>query len=283
MQLIGIPFPAIILASIAFRNIARITAIQSVESTANNSLMTLSVLGVFAAAIVVYSLDFIRDIPKHIPIKPWWKMVAMFWLFLGLTLVFFVFWHAYGFINVGSFIVEVLPISKLIFAASIVLGIALYYLLKLKWFSKGVVLLPFIIALVIAFSINLFPVIFATEDIQYQILKIQLPLQLLVFWLNLLIVSYFEKEKDENQHTANIWKTNPKSGKWQLLFVLVTILTWILWNCLLFPVAVYAEMWVNLSVLILLSYALLALKPNWFKWNSVYRFYVDFVLLLFLY
>lgn len=283
VQLLGIPFPAIILASLAFKNITRVTAIQSAASPIHHSLMALSVLGVFAGAIIIYSADFLRDIPKAFQIKSWWRMVALFWLFLGATLLVFVFFHAYNLLYLNGIFIQVVPVKMMVIAICVLLGIAMYYLLKATKYTKGQVILPFVIALVISFSINLFPLMYSTNTLQYDILKMQLPIQLLVFWLNLLIVAYFEMEKDEQHSINNIWTLYPKLMKQQLYFVVITLLVWVVWNTKVFPVDIGADVWLNLSVLFLLSYLLMALKPNIFRWNSAYRFYVDLVLLLFLY
>jgi len=282
IQLLGIPIPAVVLTIILLKNNVPVFEVFQSYSTSENANIQLPIFGamfLFASTLVIYALDFLRDIAfwqkSGVQIPKFGKLLASGYVVLGFVVI------------VGLIITMIKNgESKMIlvgdglkgflngYTAAIIVLIGFFVIIKNSSLKFTAILTPTIIALVASMSVFA-PIylISGLEGFKWMNDFIQ-PIMsyLLLFIANVITVSFFEKEKDTEGNTQNIWNTHESLAK-AIVFVVPTlmiVLHWFFhWNIqqhsIFFVFAIYLFMYYF---------------PAFFKKASVYRIVIDLALLL---
>ena len=251
-------------------------------STSENANIQLPIFGamfLFASTLIVYALDFLRDIA-------FWEKSEMQTPKFGKLL-------AGGYVILGFVVIVGLVITmlkngdaKMIlvgdglkgylngYTSLIVLFIGVFVIIKNSTKEYAAVFSPMIIALVASMSV--FAPVYLISEIEGFKLSgdfIQpLTSYFLLFLANVYTVSFFEKEKDAEGNTHNIWNTNAGMARFFIFAIpiIVLVLHWFFhWNIqqhsIFFVFAIYLFMYYF---------------PSFFRKASIYRILIDLALLL---
>jgi hypothetical protein len=251
-------------------------------STSENANIQLPIFGamfLFASTLIIYALDFLRDIvfwkKSEMQIPKFGKLLASGYVILGFVVI------------VGLVITMIKNgEAKMIlvgdglkgylngYTSAIIVLIGIFVIIKSSIRKYTAVLSPLIIALVASMSV--FAPIYMISDIEgFKWMNdfIQPIISyLLLFIANVITISFFEKEKDAEGNTQNIWNTHESLAR-AIIFVVPTVmilLHWFLhWNIqhhsIFFVFAIYLFMYYF---------------PSLFRGFSVYRIVIDLALLL---
>ena len=161
-----------------------------------------------------------------------------------------------------------------VYSSIIVIFIGLFIVLKNATKFYAAFFSPFIISLVA--SLSVFAPLYLISDIAgFKIMGdfVQpLTSYFLLFLANVFTVSFFEKEKDAEGNTHNIWNTNEGLAQ-VVIFVIPTLMIALHWffhwniqqHSVFFVFAIYLFMYYF---------------PSFFKKSSIYRIVIDLALLL---
>lgn len=233
----------------------------------------------FAAVLFIYALDFLIDVKfwetKGIGHFAVFKLLAKIWISISVVvslsaMFYLVYSNKAKSMLVGDGIRGFLNGD----VASIVTLIGIYALLKLSKKPISGLFFIVIIALVSSLAINIPTYMLSNQE------KFRLQTDLYdpivgffaIFMMNLLTVSFFEREKDLEGNTQNIWNTNENIAKVLMYFIpLTTMLAYWLfkWNASLHPM-----------FFVMFAYLLMYFVPKFFRLASVYRILADLALLL---
>lgn len=236
-------------------------------------------IALFASVLFIYAFDFFVDLQfwesKGVGHYKVFKLLAKIWMgvsaaiFLSL-IIFLISSGAAKDILVGTEIGGYLNY----YVAILIVLIGIYVLLKLLKVSVSGLFFILIIALVSAMAIC--APIFLLSKLPRFTWQSDLFNPLIgyfcVFFTNVLTVSFFEKEKDLEGNTRNIWNTNEKLANYlmYLIPVIMMLFYWIIkWN-------------VNMHSMyfVLAFYMLMFYFPKVFRTASAYRIIADLALLL---
>ncbi len=282
IQLLGIPIPAVVLTVILLKNNVPVYEVFQSYSTSENTDIQLPIFGamfLFASTLIVYALDFLRDIafweksemqtPKFGKLLAGGYVILGFVVIVGLVITMLKNGDA-KMILVGEGMKGYLnPYSAMII---ILLGLFIIVKNSTKFFAS--IVTPFVISLVA--SLSVFAPLYLIADIEgFKLLGdfIQpLTSYFLLFLANVFTVSFFEKEKDAEGNTHNIWNTNEGLAQ-VVIFVIPTLMIALHWffhwniqqHSVFFVFAIYLFMYYF---------------PSFFKKSSIYRIVIDLALLL---
>ncbi len=282
IQLLGIPIPAVVLTIILLKNNVPVFEVFQSYSTSENANIQLPMFGamfLFASTLVIYAIDFLRDIAfwqkSGVQIPKFGKLLASGYVVLGFVVI------------VGLIITMIKNgESKMIlvgegmkgylnpYSALIIILIGLFIIVKKSTKFYASIVTPFIISLVA--SLSVFAPLYLIADIDgFKLLGdfIQpLTSYFLLFSANVFTVSFFEKEKDAEGNTHNIWNTKGSIVRIGIFAfpVIMVVLHWFFhWNIqqhsIFFVFAIYLFMYYF---------------PAFFKKASIYRIVIDLALLL---
>ncbi len=236
-------------------------------------------IALFAMVLLIYSFDFLIDVKywetKAIGHFNIFKLLAKIWIAISFSIllglmIFMVVRDQAKILLAGQEILGYLNLQ----VALIVVLTGIYGLLKIaKWKISGFFFV-FIIALVSALSITI-PIYLLSNQTNFRILSdlIQ-PLTgfLGLFLMNLIVVSYFEKEKDTEGNTLNIWNTNPNLSL--VLLYAIPIFSMVAYWLFKWNATMHSQFFV-MGIYLLMYYF-----PKAFRIVSSYRIIVDVALLL---
>jgi len=282
IQLLGIPIPAVVLTVILLKNNVPVYEVFQSYSTSENANIQLPIFGamfLFASTLIVYALDFLRDIA-------FWEKSEMQTPKFGKLL-------AGGYVILGFVVIVGLVITmlkngdaKMIlvgdglkgylngYTSLIVVFIGVFVIIKNSTKKYAAVFSPMIIALVAAMSV--FAPVYLISEIEGFKLSgdfIQpLTSYFLLFLANVFTVSFFEKEKDAEGNTHNIWNTNAGMARFFIFAIPVIMITlnWFAnWNIQQHSI-----------FLVFATYLFMYYFPTFFRKASIYRIVIDLALLL---
>ncbi len=280
--MLGIPLPAVVLTMILLKNNIPVYEVFQSYSTSENANIQLPIFGamfLFASTLIIYALDFLRDIAfwqkSGMQIPKFGKLLAGAYVILGFV------------VFVGLLITMIKNgESKLIligegikgflngYTAAIIVLIGVFVIIKNSSLKFMSILTPCIIALVAAMSV--FAPIYLISDIEgfkwTNDFTQPIISYVLLFIANVVTVSFFEKEKDAEGNTQNIWNTNESLAR-AIIFIVPTLMILLHWffhwnihqHSIFFVFAIYLIMYYF---------------PAFFKKASVYRIVIDLALLL---
>ena len=251
-------------------------------TTSENISLQLPIFGamfLFASTLIVYSFDFLRDIKfwqnLNVKVPKFGKFIAAFYILFGVTVLVGIFIVMFKngeakLILVGEGIKGYLNF----YTSFIVVLIGIFILLKSTTKKITALLFPMLISLVSALSV--FAPLFLLKNVEgfkfYSDFIHPLTSFTTLFLANVLTVSYFEKEKDLEGNTLNIWNTYRKLAQ-ILMFaipVFMLLLHWLFrWNIQ------HHSIFYVFAVYLIMYYF-----PNLFQKGSIYRIIIDMVLLL---
>ena len=282
IQLLGIPIPAVVLTMILLKNNVPVYEVFRSYSTSENANLQLPIFGamfLFASTLIIYALDFLRDIA--------------FWKKLGVQIPKFGKLLASGYVILGFIVIIGLVITmikngeaKMIlvgdelkgylngYTSLIIVFIGIFVVIKSSTKKYAAVVSPLIIAHVASFSVFA-PIylISGLEGFKCMIDFIQPIISyLLLFIANVITVSFFEKEKDAEGNTQNIWNTNESLAR-AIIFIVPSLMIFLHWffhwniqqHSIFFVFAIYLFMYYF---------------PAFFRSFSLYRIVIDLALLL---
>lgn len=236
-------------------------------------------IALFASVLLIYALDFFVDIKfwesKGVGHYKIFKLLAKIWIgvsaaiFLSL-IIFLISSGDAKSILVGSEIGGFLNY----YSAILIVLIGIYVLLKLTKISISGAYFLMIIALVSSLAIC--SPVFLLSKLPRFTWQSDLFNPLIgyfgVFFTNVLTVSYFEKEKDLEGNTRNIWNTNEKLSNYLMYIIPVSMMCgyWIFkWNVNMHPI-----------YFVMAFYLIMFYFPKVFRIASAYRIIADLALLL---
>ena len=261
-QALGIPWVATVFLFLRLLLLMDVGDVNFFDAFDQFRLLDLLLL---CACVWMYTGDFFRDVihwdVRSFPMRTWQVLWVLFWgllpflgLFLLASLRLFSLpnWYRLGISTLQSL------------QFSIIGGICYLWVHRLngRW---AAMLGPFFIAF--TFDCALF---WDNPDFLYSGRWWQ---GLMVFWLNVVVMQWFEQDKDAASGSKNIWLQ--LSAVWLrvlcLVLVLVSIAFWVVlpqisWG---FP-------------LLLTIYATMVLWPRIFRWGRLYRLVIDGGLVLWL-
>lgn len=251
-------------------------------STSENANIQLPIFGamfLFASTLIVYALDFLRDITfwekSGVQIPKFGKLLASGYILLGFVVI------------VGLVITMIKNgEAKMIlvgdglkgflngYSAVIIVFIWIFAIIKNSNRKYTSIFSPFIIALVASMSVFA-PIymISGLDGFKWMNDFIQPIISyLLLFIANVITVSFFEKEKDAEGNTQNIWNTYESVAR-VIVFVIPTLMILLHWffhwniqqHSIFFVFAIYLFMYYF---------------PAFFRRFSVYRIVIDLALLI---
>lgn len=275
VQLVGIPIPALILSVILIKWNLPIYSLWDMPK----HIPLFGGIALFAFVLLIYALDFLVDVTywetKNIGHFALFKLLAKIWIAVSLSIIVSMVGYiiysgqakdllvgnqTYGFLN---------PVVGII-----VVLIGIYVLLKISKKHISGLLFIAIIATVTALSVTLPTFMISNQE------KFRLQTDFYdpivgffaIFLMNLLTVSYFEREKDLVGNTQNIWNTNEKFA--QVLIYAIPVLAMIAYWIFKWNVSMHALFFV------MFFYLLMYFLPNLFRRASIYRILADAALLL---
>jgi len=282
IQLLGIPIPAVVLTIILLKNNVPVFEVFQSYSTSENANIQLPIFAamfLFASTLIIYAIDYLRDIAfwkkSGAQIPKFGKILAGGYVVLGFAVIVGLIITMIKNDELKMILVGDGPKGFLNgYTAGIIVFIGLFIMIKNSRLKYTAILTPFIIALVASMSVFA-PIylISGLEGFKWMIDFIQpIMTYLLLFIANVITVSFFEKEKDAEGNTLNIWNTHRILAR-SIVFIvptLIILLHWFFhWNIqqhsIFFVFAIYLFMYYF---------------PAFFKKASVYRIVIDLALLL---
>ena len=273
--MVGIPIPALVLSVIIIKWNLPIYQLWDYPL----QIPIFGGIALFSAVLFIYAFDFLVDVKywetKGIGHFAVFKLLAKIWISISVAvsiaaLGYLIYSNNAKTILVGDGIRGFLNAD----VAAIVLLIGVYVLLKLS--NKPISGLFFIgiIAAVTALAINIPTYMLSNQE------KFRLQADLYdpimgffaIFMMNLLTVSFFEREKDLVGNTRNVWNTNEKIATALMYIIPVTTMFsyWLFkWNASMHPM-----------FFVMFFYMLMYFVPKVFRVASVYRILADIALLL---
>ena len=275
VQLVGIPIPALILSVILIKWNFPIYELWDIPK----QIPIFGGISLFAIVLLIYALDFLVDIKywetKNIGHFAVFKLLAKIWIAVSLSIILSTIGYlifsgqakellvgnqTYGFLNPMVGIIVVL--------------IGMYVLLKISKKQISGLFFIVIIALVTSMSVTL-PT-FMVSNMEKFRLQADLYDPILgffaIFMMNLLTVSFFEREKDLVGNTQNIWNTNEKMA--QSLIYSIPVLSMLGYWFFKWNAGMHALFFV------MFFYLLMYYIPSVFRKASAYRILADAALLL---
>jgi hypothetical protein len=279
---LGIPIPAVVLTMILLKNNVPVYEVFQSYSTSDNANIQLPIFGamfLFASTLIIYALDFLRDIAfwekSGMEIPKYGKLLASAYVILGFVVIVGL---VLTMIKNGEtkmiLVGEGLKGFLNVYTAVIIIFIGVFVIIKNSVKKYTAIISPFIIATVASMSVfSPIYLISGLEGFKWMNDFVQpVTTYLLLFMANVTTVSFFEREKDAEGNTQNLWNTHGMLAK-AIIFVvpnLVIIFHWFFhWNIqqhsIFFVFALYLFMYYF---------------PAFFKKASVYRIVIDLALLL---
>ena len=269
-QALGIPLVATVFLVLRVLLLAKpICAVHDesswVELSAGFGRLQFLDIALLSVCIWVYTADFFNDVlhwdARGVFMRSWQVLWVLFWGLMPFFVLFLV--ASFAMFSMDNALVLVLTaLSKLKFA--IASGLA--YLFLHRWGRKSFVWLgPFFIAF--AFATALFwdePAWFGLVE-WWQ--------GFMVFWLNVLLMQWFEQDKDAASESINVWLSGSSD--------------WLKVMCALLVIGVMG-VWFGTDhrswgvLVLLLLYGAMALKPVYFRFGRRYRLLIDGALVLWL-
>ncbi len=222
-------------------------------------------IALLSVCIWVYTADFFNDVlhwdARGVFMRSWQVLWVLFWGLMPFFVLFLV--ASFAMFSMDNALVLVLTaLSKLKFA--IASGLA--YLFLHRWGGKSFVWLgPFFIAFAFATAL------FWDEPAWFGLVKWWQGF--MVFWLNVLLMQWFEQDKDAASESINVWLSGSSD--------------WLKGLCALLVIGVMG-VWFSTDhrswgvLFLLLLYGAMALKPVYFRFGRRYRLLIDGALVLWL-
>jgi len=272
---VGIPIPALVLSVILIKWNMPIYQMWDYP-------LQIPIFGgicLFSAVLFIYAFDFLIDLKywetKGIGHFAIFKVLAKIWISISVVVSFSALFYLIYSNKAKSMLVgEGIRGFLNGDVAVIVVLIGVYALLKLSKKPISGLFFIVIIASVTALAINIPTYMLSNQE------KFRLQADLYdpilgffsLFMMNLLTVSFFEREKDLEGNTQNIWNTNEKISK-VLMYIIPTsamLAYWLFkWNASMHPM-----------FFVMFVYLLMYFVPKFFRFASLYRILADLVLLL---
>jgi hypothetical protein len=225
--------------------------------------LDIALLGV---CIWVYTADFFNDVlhwdARGVSMHSWQVLWVLFWGLMPFFVLFLVASFAMLFSMDNVLVLGLMALSQLKFAIAGGVG----YLLVHRWGGKSFAWLgPFFIAFAFATAL------FWDEPTLFGLVKWWQGF--MVFWLNVLLMQWFEQDKDAASESINVW--------------LSVSSVWLKAMCALLVIGVMGVWFIadhrSWGVLVLLLlYGAMALKPGYFRFARRYRLLIDGALVLWL-
>jgi len=222
-------------------------------------------IALLSVCIWVYTVDFFQDVlhwdARGVFMRSWQVLWVLFWGLMPFFVLFLV--ASFAMFSMDNALVLVLTaLSKLKFA--IASGLA--YLFLHRWGGKSFAWLgPFFIAFAFATAL------FWDEPAWFGLVKWWQGF--MVFWLNVLLMQWFEQDKDAASESINVWLSGST--------------VWLKGLCALLVIGVMG-VWFSTDhrswgvLVLLLLYGAMALKPVYFRFGRRYRLLIDGALVLWL-
>lgn len=269
-QALGIPLVATVFLVLRVLLLAKpICAVHDesswVELSAGFGRLQFLDIALLSVCIWVYTADFFNDVlhwdARGVFMRSWQVLWVLFWGLMPFFVLFLV--ASFAMFSMDNALVLVLTaLSKLKFA--IASGLA--YLFLHRWGRKSFVWLgPFFIAFAFATAL------FWDEPAWFGLVKWWQGF--MVFWLNVLLMQWFEQDKDAASESINVWLSGSS--------------VWLKVMCALLVIGVMG-VWFSTDhrswgvLFLLLLYGAMALKPVCFRFGRRYRLLIDGALVLWL-
>ena len=269
-QALGIPLVATVFLVLRIFLLAKpISAVHDesfwVELSAGFGRLQFLDIALLGVCIWVYTADFFNDVlhwdARGVSMRSWQVMWVLYWGVMPFFVLFLV--ASFAMFSMDNVLVlGLMALSQLKFAIAGGVG----YLLLHRWGGKSFAWLgPFFIAF--AFATALFwdePALFGSLK-WWQ--------GFMVFWLNVLLMQWFEQDKDAASESINVW--------------LSVSSVWLNAMCALLVIGVMGVWFIadhrSWGVLVLLLlYGAMAIKPGYFRFGRRYRLLIDGALVLWL-
>lgn len=269
-QALGIPLVATVFLVLRVLLLAKpICAVHDesswVELSAGFGRLQFLDIALLSVCIWVYTADFFNDVlhwdARGVFMRSWQVLWVLFWGLMPFFVLFLV--ASFAMFSMDNALVLVLTaLGKLKFA--IASGLA--YLFLHRWGRKSFVWLgPFFIAFAFATAL------FWDEPAWFGLVKWWQGF--MVFWLNVLLMQWFEQDKDAASESINVWLSGSS--------------VWLKGLCALLVIGVMG-VWFSTDhrswgvMVLLLLYGAMALKPVYFRFGRRYRLLIDGALVLWL-
>lgn len=269
-QALGIPLVATVFLVLRVLLLAKpICAVHDesswVELSAGFGRLQFLDIALLSVCIWVYTADFFNDVlhwdARGVFMRSWQVLWVLFWGLMPFFVLLLV--ASFAMFSMDNALVLVLTaLSKLKFA--IASGLA--YLFLHRWGGKSFVWLgPFFIAFAFATAL------FWDEPAWFGLVKWWQGF--MVFWLNVLLMQWFEQDKDAASESINVWLSGST--------------VWLKGLCALLAIGVMG-VWFSTDhrswgvLVLLLLYGAMALKPVYFRFGRRYRLLIDGALVLWL-
>lgn len=269
-QALGIPLVATVFLVLRVLLLAKpICAVHDesswVELSAGFGRLQFLDIALLSVCIWVYTADFFNDVlhwdARGVFMRSWQVLWVLFWGLMPFFVLFLV--ASFAMFSMDNALVLVLTaLGKLKFA--IASGLA--YLFLHRWGRKSFVWLgPFFIAFAFATAL------FWDEPAWFGLVKWWQGF--MVFWLNVLLMQWFEQDKDAASESINVWLSGSS--------------VWLKGLCALLVIGVMG-VWFSTDhrswgvLVLLLLYGAMALKPVYFRFGRRYRLLIDGALVLWL-
>ena len=269
-QALGIPLVATVFLVLRILLLAKpICAVHDesswVELSAGFGRLQFLDIALLSVCIWVYTADFFNDVlhwdARGVFMRSWQVLWVLFWGLMPFFVLFLVASFAM-FLMDNALVLVLTALSKLKFA--IASGLA--YLFLNRWGGKSFAWLgPFFIAFAFATAL------FWDEPAWFGLVKWWQGF--MVFWLNVLLMQWFEQDKDAASESINVWLSGST--------------VWLKGLCALLSIGVMG-VWFSTDhrswgvLVLLLLYGAMALKPAYFRFGRRYRLLIDGALVLWL-
>jgi len=269
-QAMGIPLVAAVFILLRVLLLAKpICAVHDesswVELSAGFGRLQFLDIALLSVCIWVYTADFFNDVlhwdARGVFMRSWQVLWVLFWGLMPFFVLFLVASFAM-FLMDNALVLVLTALSKLKFA--IASGLA--YLFLNRWGGKSFAWLgPFFIAFAFATAL------FWDEPAWFGLVKWWQGF--MVFWLNVLLMQWFEQDKDAASESINVWLSGST--------------VWLKGLCALLVIGVMG-VWFSTDhrswgvLVLLLLYGAMALKPAYFRFGRRYRLLIDGALVLWL-
>jgi hypothetical protein len=270
-QALGIPLVATVFLVLRILLLANpISAVHDesfwVELSAGFGRLQFLDIALLGVCIWVYTADFFNDAlhwdARGVSMHSWQVLWVLFWGLMPFFVLFLVASFAMLFSMDNVLVLGLMALSQLKFAIAGGVG----YLLLHRWGGKSFAWLgPFFIAFAFATAL------FWDEPALFGLVKWWQGFML--FWLNVLLMQWFEQDKDAASESINVW--------------LSVSSVWLKAMCALLVIGVMGVWFIadhrSWGVLVLLLlYGAMALKPGYFRFARRYRLLIDGALVLWL-
>lgn len=246
-QFLGIPLPSLILGLIGLK-ICFISRCGLMAIYGFPLWKLISVWSISAGSLAIYSIDFIWDSRgwklKGIPIPRMWSRIAWGWLVFSLIL-----WISLGalildflggrtFFRLALLLIEN-PRVQFLLLGLFMYGLIISILKHLKWLM--VIILPWVVAMSLTFpiySFKDFSFIISNGQAINEFESYQAVAQNHLFpWsifallsMNVLLVQFFERPKDQTLGNYNIWIRMPQLARSFWIVAVIMFLLMSVWN-----------------------------------------------------